>query len=247
MADTRGFSKHFSGRFLLINLVGIAWYGVVLYQFFPVNGALDHRLIAPWVTAQGVFFERGNWWLTHIAHQAVKQLIIGILLVLLVQFAGSFYKATWRSYRWSAGYVLCTALLSTLLVSLLKSQSAHACPWNLVQVQQQHLVWLDHLAHAGHCFPGGHASAGFGLIALFFAYWSSQPKKALLYLLATLVLGFAMGWGQMMRGAHFLSHNLWTLWVCWAVNLLGCGLVVCLDGVKAHLAQQKISPKVSSS
>ena len=215
----------FSWRFLLINLAGILLYGVLLYQFFPVNGTLDHALIAPWLTPQGIFFERDNWWLTHIAHQAVKQLIIVMLLVLLVQFVASFYVSKWRDYRWPAGYVLCSALVSTLLVGLLKSHSAHACPWSLVQVNHQGFDWLWYSQHAGHCFPGGHASAGFGLIALFFAYWPSQPKKAGWYLLAALVLGFAMGWGQMMRGAHFLSHNLWTLWVCWAVNLLGCVLV----------------------
>lgn len=215
----------FSWRFLLINLAGILLYGILLYQFFPVNGTLDHALIAPWLTPQGIFFERDNWWLTHIAHQAVKQLIIVMLLVLLVQFVASFYVSKWRDYRWPAGYVLCSALVSTLLVGLLKSHSAHACPWSLVQVNHQGFDWLLYSQQAGHCFPGGHASAGFGLIALFFAYWPSQPKKALLYLLASVVLGFAMGWGQMMRGAHFLSHNLWTLWVCWAVNLLGCVLV----------------------
>jgi membrane-associated PAP2 superfamily phosphatase len=30
-----------------------------------------------------------------------------------------------------------------------------------------------------------------------------------------------MGWAQMMRGAHFLSHNLWTGWVIWCINIIG--------------------------
>ena len=29
---------------------------------------------------------------------------------------------------------------------------------------------------------------------------------------------------QMLRGAHFLSHQLWTLWWCWAVCLAVYGL-----------------------
>jgi membrane-associated PAP2 superfamily phosphatase len=36
-------------------------------------------------------------------------------------------------------------------------------------------------------------------------------------LVLALVLGFSMGWAQMMRGEHFLSHNLWTAWLVWAV------------------------------
>ncbi|MNW19852.1 hypothetical protein D3C71_2200080 [compost metagenome] len=29
-----------------------------------------------------------------------------------------------------------------------------------------------------------------------------------------------MGLGQMARGAHFLSHNLWSGWVVWLVAVL---------------------------
>lgn len=214
--------SHFSKTFWLVNGIGLLIYAVLLRVFDPVNGALDHWLMTPWLNADGTFALRENWWLTHVAHHGVKNIIIALIVVLLIQYIGSFYRASWRHYRWPTGYVLLSTALTTTLVGLLKSQSEHACPWNLTQMQQQHVVWLDHLAKAGHCFPGGHASAGFALIALFFAYWNQQPKRAVWYLLATLILGFAMGWGQMMRGAHFLSHNLWTLWVAWAVNLVLC-------------------------
>ncbi|WP_084494884.1 phosphatase PAP2 family protein [Alkanindiges illinoisensis] len=233
-------ATQYSKTFWLFNTAGLLAYALLLIQFFPVNGVLDHWLIAPWVDSTGRFFERDNWWLTHIAHHGVKNVIIGLIVILLIQFIGSFYRAGWRHYRLPSGYVLISALCTTTLVGLLKSQSGHACPWSLVQVQQHHLVWLDHLSKAGHCFPGGHASAGFALIALFFAYWQSQPHKARYYLLAALLLGFAMGWGQMMRGAHFLSHNLWTLWVAWAVNLGLCAIIQ----MYAWYAQQRQNPQL---
>ena len=53
----------------------------------------------------------------------------------------------------------------------------------------------------------------------FFAFRKAAPKRAYFYLGAGLILGFAMGWAQMMRGAHFLSHNLWTAWVVWCCNV----------------------------
>jgi len=28
----------------------------------------------------------------------------------------------------------------------------------------------------------------------------------------------------MMRGAHFLSHNLWTGWITWCMNVIGYAL-----------------------
>ena len=57
-------------------------------------------------------------------------------------------------------------------------------------------------------------------MAGFFVFRLSQPKRAYFFLIAGVILGFAMGWAQMMRGAHFLSHNLWTGWIIWFVNVI---------------------------
>jgi membrane-associated PAP2 superfamily phosphatase len=35
-----------------------------------------------------------------------------------------------------------------------------------------------------------------------------------------LVAGGVFGAAQQLRGAHFLSHDLWTLATCWTVSLL---------------------------
>jgi membrane-associated PAP2 superfamily phosphatase len=32
------------------------------------------------------------------------------------------------------------------------------------------------------------------------------------------LLGIVYGLGQMLRGAHYPSHMLWTGWICWAVT-----------------------------
>ena len=44
---------------------------------------------------------------------------------------------------------------------------------------------------------------------------ATPPKIVTLTLLA----GAVFGLGQQMRGAHFLSHVLWTLWLSWAIVL----------------------------
>lgn len=208
-----------SPLFWQINSIGLGLAAILLLWFFPVGGALDHQIIAPWVNADGTFPYRDNWWLTRIAHQWVKNLIIAMVVVLLMQFFASFYGQKWRAYRWTAGYTLMAMLLSVSLVGLLKSQSSHACPWSLAQQGSHGVMWLEHSLNGGKCFPGGHSSAGFGLLALFFAYRLQAPQRAHFYLITALILGFAMGWAQMMRGAHFMSHNLWTLWLTW---LEGC-------------------------
>lgn len=206
--------------FWLLNSIGLILSIIVLNQFFPVNGTVDHWFIQPWVSSDGSFPYRENWWLTTIAHNWVKYFILGIVLIYIIQFVGSFFIHTWRDKRWISGYVLLAMLCSSTLVGTLKSMSEHACPWSLAQPSSDGIMWLSHTLSLGKCFPGGHSSAGFGLMALFFAYHLQAPKKARLYLLAALVLGSGMGWTQMMRGAHFLSHNLWTLWFTWLVNVV---------------------------
>ena len=206
--------------FWLLNSIGLILSIIVLNQFFPVNGTVDHWFIQPWVSSDGSFPYRENWWLTTIAHNWVKYFILGIVLIYIIQFVGSFFIHTWRDKRWISGYVLLAMLCSSTLVGTLKSMSEHACPWSLAQPGSDGIMWLSHTLSLGKCFPGGHSSAGFGLMALFFAYHLQAPKKARLYLLAALVLGSGMGWTQMMRGAHFLSHNLWTLWFTWLVNVV---------------------------
>ena len=36
---------------------------------------------------------------------------------------------------------------------------------------------------------------------------------------SALVIGLVFGIAQQLRGAHFLSHDLWALMVCWLVAL----------------------------
>ena len=206
--------------FWVVNGIGLILAAIMLNQFFPVNGALDHWFIQPWVAGDGTFPNRENWWLTTIAHNWVKYFILMVVLIYIIQLIGSFYKISWRDKRWVAGYVLLAMLCSSSLIGIMKSMSVHACPWSLAQPSSTGIIWLTHTLQLGKCFPGGHSSAGFGLMALFFAYHLHAPKKAWLYLFAALLLGFGMGWTQMMRGAHFLSHNLWTLWFTWLVNVI---------------------------
>ena len=136
--------------------------------------------------------------------------------------------------QWRSGYFFLMLLLPIILISVLKAHSVHACPWNMTLSVQDHFTWILN-ATAGHCFPGGHASAGFSILAGYFVYRDRDTKLAHFYLIAGIVLGFAMGWAQMMRGAHFLSHNLWTGVIIWTVNV-----------VSYLIFYSKLNPKRSS-
>lgn len=69
----------------------------------------------------------------------------------------------------------------------------------------------------GHCFPAGHASGGFALIAL---AWL-RPSRRMRFIGVALGLGFGwyMGTYQMLKGAHYLSHTVTTMLLAWIVAL----------------------------
>jgi membrane-associated PAP2 superfamily phosphatase len=70
----------------------------------------------------------------------------------------------------------------------------------------------------GHCFPAGHASTGFAFVAGYFGLVKRLPTLARRWLWAAVVGGAVLGVAQQLRGAHFMSHTLWTAWLCWLVG-----------------------------
>lgn len=124
------------------------------------------------------------------------------------------------------GFMFLAILVSTFAVSGLKNLSAHSCPWSLETFGGE-ARWFALFspppadAGPGHCWPGGHASGGFALLAGYFAFRARHLRVARAWLVAGLALGAIMSAVQIARGAHFLTHNLWSLWVVWA-SLLAC-------------------------
>ncbi|MGB3879360.1 MAG: phosphatase PAP2 family protein [Diaphorobacter nitroreducens] len=111
-----------------------------------------------------------------------------------------------------------------LAVSVFKRLNTTSCPWDLAEfggVAQyiSHWVWGVRDLGPGHCFPAGHASAAFGFVAGWFVLRRAAPNVARLWLPGALMAGLALGWAQQMRGAHFMSHTLWSAWSCWTVGL----------------------------
>ena len=210
---------HDKQRFTLYQGCFLVMSFCILWVCFPIGGSLDLALIDPWVSKSGQFLLRDNWYLAELNHRYVKDLLILVYVSFLVVWLASFKFEKIKSLRWTYGYFFAMVILSTSIIGLLKSQSAHACPWNTTIPTAQGFFW-DFSTTKGHCFPGGHASTGFALMAGYFVFRQSNQKRAYFFLFSGLILGFAMGWAQMMRGAHFLSHNLWTAWIIWLVNVI---------------------------
>lgn len=114
-------------------------------------------------------------------------------------------------------------LLSVAVVALLKSVNPAACPWSLsayggvAEPVSHWLWWAGPAGGRGGCFPAGHASAGFAFIGGYFVFRPVAPVLARRWLVAAVVAGLLLGVSQQWRGAHFMSHTLWSGWLCWCM------------------------------
>jgi membrane-associated PAP2 superfamily phosphatase len=72
---------------------------------------------------------------------------------------------------------------------------------------------------AGHCFPAAHASSGYALIAFYFVFRERSRLLARAGVVATVLAGLVFGLAQQSRGAHFVSHDLWSAFLVWWISL----------------------------
>src|SRR3546814_7721096 len=105
--------------------------------------------------------------------------------------------------------------------------SSDVCSSDLTRSYHDLLVALPPQAPVGRCFPAGHASAGYAWVALFFFFGGTRPQWRWKGLVAGLCAGLVFGVSQQLRGAHFASHDAWTLMVCWQIGRASCRERVC--------------------
>ena len=115
-------------------------------------------------------------------------------------------------------------VLAMAAVVLFKRANATSCPWDLAEFggvarYVSHWAWGVRDGGPGHCFPAGHASAAFAYVAGWFVLRRAAPGVARPWLLAALACGVLLGLAQQVRGAHYLSHTLWSAWICWTAGL----------------------------
>ncbi len=205
-------------------LRGDAWVAAVALialMAWEASG-LDLPLARLYGSAAG-FAWRDQWLTARLLHDGVR--VVGwlflALLVLSVWRPRLLVPELPRRERllWIGTTLLCIAL-----IALIKRSSATSCPWSLAEFGGGAGRYVPHWllgirdGGPGGCFPSGHASTAFSLLPGWFALRAYAPRAARVFLAIVLAVGFALGWVQMMRGAHYLSHSLWTAWICLAVS-----------------------------
>lgn len=223
---------------MLSQAIGLLISATFLIFIYP-NTDLDQILIAPYFNASlHRFTLKHDPFLEQFMHLGLKYCMIAVAVISLAialrasndePIKASFFVRAKNMLKNPFFLAFFGMLASTTTVSFFKSISMHGCPSDLTRYGGD-LPLLPLFAHlptgvkAGHCFPGGHASGGFALMAFYFAFRVQNTNFARAMLLLSLLIGFTMGWAQMMRGEHFLSHNLWSAWLVWSVLFVIFGI-----------------------
>jgi membrane-associated PAP2 superfamily phosphatase len=182
----------------------------------------------------GQFVLRDDWLVSGVFHQGMRYAAMAATAWLLL---GAWWPTgvLRRLDRPARVQWLASALLAIVFINVLKYHSATSCPWDLAgfggtRDYISHWAWRVADGGPGRCFPAGHASAGFAFLGGFFVLRRVSSLTASWCLGLSLAAGFLLGVAQQLRGAHFMSHTLWTAWFCWVTAWLVDAAVRCQWG-----------------
>lgn len=210
--------------------VGLPLVLMALFLLFD-PGSIDLRIEHLFYAPDTGFVGKRFWWFEDVLHTSAKQVVIAIGVLTIGGFVFSLFQTRLAIWRRSLGYVVLAMSLSTSIVMPLKALTQVQCPWSLMEFggTETHSPLLGPRAPStkpGKCWPGGHASAGFSLLAFYFVLRDRHPRRAKLALSVALGLGVVFSLGRMMQGAHFLSHNVWTFLIDWVICVLTYRLIL---------------------
>ncbi|ANY90758.1 MULTISPECIES: phosphatase PAP2 family protein [Pseudomonas] len=155
-------------------------------------------------------------------------------------------------YRRDFLFIVVAFALSTGVIHYLKSHTGVYCPveTTLYGGQHPHFEWFSNFnwlekAGDGRCWPGGHASSGFTLLALYFVALRHRWPHARKLLLAILMIGFVYGTTRVLQGWHYMSHTFWAgifVWLTtWATALGFFGRLALQAGSETSSHRQSVS------
>jgi membrane-associated PAP2 superfamily phosphatase len=196
--------------------------------------------------ARSTFPWRDTWFAAVFMHVWVKRALVAVGAAVVVVTAGDALcplpgMASWARTR--LRIVALCALAIPLAIGAVRHHAQSHCPWNIDRYggQAPYVKLLDAAppgAQPGHCFPAAHATSALWLAA-FAVFWvPHRMRTAGLVFVLGIGAGLGLGWVQQLRGAHFLSHTLWSLWAAAAVLLLVSRLLLGAEPSRVHACSE---------
>lgn len=198
---------------------------VIFLAAASAYSGLDVALVRPFYDASTNSWPLKEHFITAgVLHEFGKDVVVYILSGTLLFFVASCFVTRLRPYRKGAGYFILGAGLGPAVVAIGKATTHIYSPWDLEIFggDKPHVRMFDSIPPGlpiGEAFPGGHSSGGFAFVALYFLLAYYRPAYRFHGLAVGLVLGGVFAATQEVRGAHFLSHDLVSLAVCWCVAM----------------------------
>jgi membrane-associated PAP2 superfamily phosphatase len=199
---------------------------VVQDRFFDFN-------TATWL------IDADNQILRGIFYSGSKKIIIALGVAAILCLGFSLKTKRFQSRRKGLLIFVLALIVVPFLVARAKQITNMYCPdqirrydgvYPYVKLFEQYPQGF-HPKRCGKCFPAGHASGGFALMALYFTFKKRRSK------LAGISIGMAMGWimglYQMLKGAHYLSHTVTTMLLAWIIICLIQQFVTQLENKKS--------------
>jgi membrane-associated PAP2 superfamily phosphatase len=161
---------------------------------------------------------RDNFFLEKILHKGGVLFTSGLLVYLLGKLVFIWKKPNQKEMKSFLGFILISSICTIVMVFFMKRWSTLPCPWDTQTFGGGNVtpplweMFSSSLPHA-HCFPGGHSSGGYAFLSIYYAYIYVYGKRNFKALLPGLIIGLVFGITQQARGAHFISHDIATMFV----------------------------------
>ena len=158
-------------------------------------------------------------------YDGLKQglIIFGVFILILLIFFRKYEFV--KEYKKGLIILLLSSIFVPTIVGSLKAITNTPCPCNIEHFGGEYpdIKVLDKYPEdfiqksKAKCWPAGHASGGFALMALFFFF--KNPRNQFFGLIGAITLGWSMGTYKMLLGDHFLSHTIITMILAWIIIL----------------------------
>lgn len=212
-----------SHKFLISHFL-LPLFALAMVSIVIVTGDVDRMFADYFYALQGNSWAWKNSFTAEVIfHKGGRNLSLLLALISLTLLITACFHKPFAVHKKPLLYLFLAAAGGSLLISLLKHSLAVSCPWEFDRyggdLVYSTVIEQLFLRNGEGCFPAGQASAGYAWICCYFFGLHYQSKWRWAGLAIPLVVGIVLGFAQQIRGAHFISHDVWTLATCWFYSL----------------------------